>query len=264
MINIRLFLFVSLFSLCQSCDETPTAPTKPLNVESLPANAERITNYVVITNSWVEQDKFNVVGICTNMSAEWQKIWLEFVPLTDKGKPVTISNCTSVIVPTFSDAVPPTGRTSFFASWPLSTFKGKPDSCSLKAVLVTHPAPGPILVATMTNGMKMLGPSSSGQLTNTEMGWQVSSSISNPLPMVASRPRLEILVYGEDNRLWLSTVLNPEDPAVQSFYHSDGAGPLQPGENRPFSLGVYYQGLPKPLQEKKIGNVVILPFEARQ
>jgi len=261
MIKVRFFLLFTLVFFFQNCEEKAPAPTRPLNAELLPANAKPISVIVSKLNCWVEQGKFNVVGICTNLTAEWQKISLEAVLLDATKKPITISKCTSVIVSTNSDAVPPTGRTSFFASWPLSDFSGKPDSIVIKASMGVQVAPGPILVTSLTNGLKILGPTAPGQAAME--GWHVSSTLSNPLDMTASNPRLEILVYGTDNLLWLSTVLNPDDPAVQPIFHFEGNGPLKPGEERPFNLQVYYQGLPLAIQEKKIGWVEIMPFEAR-
>lgn len=260
--TIRISLLFVLLFLFQNCKEDAPVSTRPFNVELLPANAKPVAVNVYKVNCWVEQEKFFVVGLCTNTSAEWQKIWLEAVPLNASGKPIAISKCSSVIFSTFSDAVPPSGRTSFFASWPLSDFSGKPDSCTIKSVLGIQPAPGPILVAPVVNGMKMLSPSVPGQPSIE--GWHVSSSISNPLQMEAAHPRLEVLVYGTDGLLWLSTVLNPEDPATKQIFHFEGDGPLKPAEDRPFNLQVYNEGLPQVLKEKKIGRVEILPFEARQ
>jgi len=261
MTQFRFSLLFALLFLFQNCKEKVPAPTGPLNADLLPANAKPISVILSRINCWVEQGKFNVVGICTNSTPEWQKISLDVVPVDAKGKPISISKYSSVIISTQSDAVPPTARTSFYASWPLSDFDGKPDSIKLKSAMAIQPAPGPILVTSVINGVKMLG-SVPGQPAIE--GWHVSSSISNPLAMTASKPRLEILVFGTDNLLWLSTLLNPDDPAVQQIFHFERQGPLQPGEDRPFNLQVFYQGLPLALQEKKIGRVEIMPFEARQ
>jgi hypothetical protein len=134
----------------------------------------------------------------------------------------------------------------------------------IKAMVATQPPPGPILVTPVLNCMKMLTPSVSGQPASDEKAWQVSGSISNPLEMIAAHPRLEVLVYDKESHLRLCTVLNPEDPNVKPIFQFEREGPLQPQEDRPFSMQVYYQVLPQILQEKKIGRVEILPFEARQ
>lgn len=91
----------------------------------------------------------------------------------------------------------------------------------------------------------------------------MTGTVLNALPVVAARPMLEVLVWGKDNRLWLATLLDPGDPAVQNFFHFDRSGPMDPGEERAFTLQVFYQTLPKALQEIKIGRVEILPFELR-
>lgn len=264
MVNFKFPLLFAFVFLIQNCkEEKVVVPTQPLNVELLPTAATPTSLIVYKQNCWVEDGKFCIVGICSNPTPEWQKAWLEVVPVNAEGKPILISKHSSVIVPTFSDAVPPSGRTSFFATWPLTEFSGKPDSFNIKAMMSIHPAEGPILVTPMLSCMKMLVPTTEGQPANQETAWQAFSSVSNPLQMVASHPRIEVLVYGSDNRLYLSTVLNTEDPAMKPIFNFEGEGPLKPGETRPFTLQVHYQGLPKALQEKKIGMIEAMPFEAR-
>jgi len=249
--------------LLQNCTEKKPAPNRPLQAELLPTNAKSIEIKISNLNSWVEHDKFFVTGICSNLTSEWQKIWLEAVPMNQAAKPISIAKHSAVVIPTLSDAVPPNGRTSFFASWPLSAFSGVPFSCKVKGAGATPQVSGPILVVPMVNAMKMLVPPAPDQPATVEKAWQVSGSVSNPLPLIAAHPRLEVLIYGTDNRLWMSTLLNPEDPTIKQFFHFEREGPLQPNEDRPFTLQIFYEGLPQALQEKKLGRVEILPFEAR-
>ncbi|MFN0213617.1 MAG: hypothetical protein ACKVT2_05125 [Saprospiraceae bacterium] len=258
---IRCSLLLAFVLVLQNCAEKAPELTRPLNSELIPTDAKPIPSNVYKVNCWVEQEKFNAVGVCTNTSAGWQKIWLEAAPLNAAGKPISISKCSSVFLATFSDAVPPNGRTSFFFSWPLADFSEKPDSFSIKSVVASPKPSGPILVVPFSNGLQMFSQSVPGQPSME--GWHVSGSLSNPLEMESLHPRLEVLVYGTDRRLWLSTVLNPEEPNARQIYQTEVEGPLKPGEERPFRLQVYYQALPKPLQDQKIGNVEILPFEAR-
>ena len=263
MIHVRNLNWSLLLLLAISCKEKAPLSTVPFGAASVPGNAKPVAAIVYKVNCWEEGGQFFIAGICTNPTTEWQKIWLEATPLNAAGKPVAISNCGSMIVPTFSDAIPPSGRTSFYASWPLADFSEKPDTCKIKGMMATQPPAGPILVSSITNGLKMLVPSIPGQPPAEERGWHVSSTVSNPLQIVASHPRFEVLVYGADGLLWLSTVLNPEDPAAAQIFHFEREGPLQPGEERAFNLQVYYQALPQVLRDKKIGRVEVLPFEAR-
>lgn len=257
---VALLLFVLLF---QNCAETPSA-TSPLYAENMPENAKPIAAPISNLNTWVEAGSFIVTGICTNSSTAWQKIWLDAIPLDSAGKPLSIQKHASVVLNTFSDAVPPNGRTAFFASWPLSDFSGYPASCQVKVAGALQQIAGPILVVPMVNALKLFAPPESGQAATEELAWQLSGQILNPLPMQAAHPRLEVLVYGTDNRLWLSTLINPEDPATKRvFQFVAGEGPLQPNDAREFSLQVFYQGLPQALKEKKIGQIEVLPFEAR-
>lgn len=263
MILLRFSLLFALLFSFQHCTETSPAINTPLNAEYLPSNAGPLQVNIYNVNSWVEKDRFFVTGVCSNISANWQRFWLDVVPVNAAGKAIAISNHTSVIVPTFSDAVPPQGRTSFFASWPLTDFSGKPDSCIVKLAGAVQQTAGPILAVPGTNGIRMFASSTSGLPATEETAWQLSGNLLNALDMEAAHPRLEILLYGKDNKLWLSTVLNPEDPATKPIFQFDREGPLQPKESRAFSLQVYYTGLPEALNTQKIGRIDILPFVAR-
>jgi len=264
MIRVRFFLLCFSFFFFQNCEKKASTPTPPFHAELLNANAKPVDISVFQMNSWVENGKFFVTGICNNNTADWQKIWVELTPIDGNGKPVMISKCTSVIIPTYSDAVPPSGRSSFSAAFPLSDFSGKPATYSVKAVKGIQPAPGPILVSQGTSAMVMMAPGAQGEPASVEQAWQVSGTISNPLPLIASNPMLEVLVFSQDGKLWLSTLINPSDPTLSGIFHFDRVGPFQPKEDRNFSLQVAYAILPKPIQEQKIGRVEILPFEARK
>jgi len=262
--SIHFFLLCSSLFFFQNCEKKAAASTEPFQVELLNSNAKSVDMPVFQLNSWVENGKFYVVGVCSNVTADWQKIWVEVVPIDGAGKPIMISKCSSVILPTYSDAVPPGGRSSFAASWPLADFSSKPASCAIKAVKAAPATPGPILVSQGSMAMVMTAPGAEGEPASVEKAWQVNGTISNPLPVMAANPMLEVLVFSTDGKLWLSTVVNPSDPAISSIFHFDREGPFQPKEDRNFSLHVSYEILPKPIQEKKIGRVEILPFDARK
>ncbi len=261
MISSRLVLVFLLFITFQSCQEKPDP--SPLHAEILPANAKPIAANIYAVNSWSEKGQFFVTGICTNIGAEWQKIWLNIVPLDATGKALSISKHASVIVPTFSDAIPPSGRSSFMATWPETDFSGKPSSCRITVAGAIQPPAGPILVVPTTNSLKLFSSAAPGAASE-ESAWQVFGTLSNPLDMPAPNPRLEILLYSADNRLWYSTVLSPDDPATKGIFNFDEReGPMLPKEERHFNLRVGYQALPQALQAQKIGRIDILPFQAR-
>lgn len=259
----RLPTFFALLMLCYNCGNH-SPENAALHAEMMPVTAKPIAAPISNLNTWVESGSFFVTGICSNASTDWQKIWLEATPLDSSGKPLRVSKHSSVVLNTFSDAVPPNGRTAFFASWPLGDISGSPTACQIKVAGAVRQTAGPILVIPMVNALKMFAPQETGQPATEELAWQLSGKLLNPLPIQAKHPRLEILVFGTDNRLWFSTLLNPEDPAMKRvFQFVEGDGPLQPNESREFSLQVFYQGLPQALKEKKIGQIEVLPFEAR-
>ncbi|HRI59739.1 MAG TPA: hypothetical protein PK228_08445, partial [Saprospiraceae bacterium] len=189
---------ITLFFACTNTTENQiNGASTPHNL-TLPYGT--ITAIVTISNlnCWVEQGQFFVIGICDNGADEWQKIWLEMKPLDAEGQPLKVHGDTVSIFPTFSDAVPPRGRTSFFASWPLSAFSGTPASCIVKNGAALPLTAGPILIAGQQSGVKILMPEKEGDTTKVEKAWQVNVIIENPLDMPAAHPKVEMLLYGKD------------------------------------------------------------------
>lgn len=255
----NLIWSITLLFSFSNCDQTPPKPAP------LPPQATAPV-YVNITdlNYWVEADRFFVVGICDNLTNDWQKILLRMTPMKD-GEPVSVNDATDAIFPTFSDAVPPRGRTSFMAEWPLDAFSDTPDSCTVTGGGAIPMSAGPILIATEKSGVKMLvGETVGDSLVMVEKAWQVNALVENPLDMQALRPRVEMLLYGTDQRLWFASVLNPEDPQQKEAVKAEREGPMAPQEKRRIGANVYYSSLPQALKDKKIGRVEFHPYEARQ
>ncbi|HRI61290.1 MAG TPA: hypothetical protein PK228_16230, partial [Saprospiraceae bacterium] len=82
--------------------------------------------------------------------------------------------------------------------------------------------------------------------------------------MPAAHPKVEMLLYGKDNRLWFATVLDPEDEQQKQNVSAERGGSMEPKEKRRIGANVFYDGLPKALKEQKIGHVEFMAFEARQ
>lgn len=259
---LNLFLGISLLLTCAECKDVKP---KPVAV-TLPPKATALTNVsITALNCWVEKESFFITGICDNLSNDWQKIWLRMAPMDSEGKPLEVNGAADAPFPTFSDAVPPRGRTSFFAEWPLSAFSGVPDSCTVTGAGAINMPAGPILIISQQSGVKMLvGEKSGDSLVMVERAWQVNATVENPLDMQALHPRLELLVYGTDQRLWYATVLNPEEPLQKPAVNAEREGPMKPQEKRRIGAYVYYANLPQALKDKKIDHVEFYPFEARQ
>jgi len=251
------------FLLFFSCKNT--AVDKQTNNKGISLPPGTITAIVSISelNCWVERGQFFVTGICDSKADEWQKFWLKMTPMDAEGRPLKVNGDTSSMFVTFSDAVPPYGRTSFFAGWPLEAFSGTPDSCIVTGAAALPVNPGPILVTSAQSGVRMLVPASPGDTVNVEKAWQVSVTIENPLDLPAYHPRIELLLYGTDKRLWFATVLNPDDPDQKSYLFSERQGAMEPKEKRNFGANITYDNLPQALQSKKIGRVEFQPFESR-
>ena len=256
------FSIALLFFGCQNGQEQSVA-VPPFNAQVMPSNATPVEIKITDLNCWVEQGQFFITGICSNETALWQRIWLNVVPRDAAGAPLKIKSSASAIVPTFSDAVPPKGRTSFLAGWPLADFSAPPANCTITCAGAQQQTPGPILLFEQISGVKMLKPLQEGQPATEEVAWQINALLSNPLPLTAKHPRLELLLYGTDNKLWLSTLLNPEDPQTKPFLALEKDGPIQPGEKRSIGITAYYDRMPQALKALKIGRVEVLGFEGR-
>lgn len=258
--RIAVLLLAALF--LQQCNEVTTVDS-PLFADFLPKEAQIIDVHVNSVHVWVEKEKIFVTGICINPSASWYKIWLKAVPLNADGKAVSISKHSSVILSTHSDAVAPQGRTSFMASFLLSDFSEPPATFNVSIAGATPQTAGPILAIPGTSAMRMSMPPVPGVPNSGGETWQMTGNLTNPLDMIAEHPRIEVLVYGKDNLLWLCTVVNPEDPAVASFFHWDGEGPLPARGARDFQLQILSRVLPEALQAQGISRVDLLPFVTR-
>ena len=261
---LTLILGITLFFACTNSVENQPNTTGLSTNPALPDGT--ITAIVAVSNlnCWVEQGQFLVTGTCDNHSGTWQKIWLAMVPMDAEGRPLKVNGDTSSIFPTFSDAVPPQGRTSFFASWPLKAFSGIPDTCIVKGGAALPVSAGPILVTAEKSGVKMIVPGKEGDTVGVEIAWQVNVVVENPLNLQAFHPRVELLIFGKDQRLWFATVLNPEDEQQKHYVNTEKEGPMEPQEKRRIGANVYYANLPQALKDLKIDHVEFQPFEARQ
>lgn len=229
---------------------TPPPGTAPSNIS------------VEDLHCWVEQGNFYVIGICNNLDNFWGRMWLKMTPLNAAGHPLALKPGVESTFPVFSSAVPPRGRSSFFAAWSVQSFEEIPDSCTISSAGTLGCNPGAILIAEQISGIKMFV-RDSGEADSRENQWLATIKIHNPLEIFAARPQIELLLYGTDNRLWMSYILNPEDPAQMAILKVDQPGPIPPAEHRTFSSYIFYEGLPKKLQEIRIGRIDALPFDAR-
>lgn len=273
-----LFNIAIIASNCQNDNVAPNAPNSasapvnvmqnavsnpvPLGKELIPGSATEVNTNIHSIHVWVDKGNVCLAGVVSNLSAEWYRFWLEATPVDQSGRSLAFSGHSGVVVIPHSDAVPPSGRTSFFASWPVGNFSAIPNTFTIKAWAVVQ-KPGPILAIPMTSAIQMSVPQQTGQDLKPEVAWQMTGSLSNPLNMVAAHPRIEVLVYGMDQKLWFATVFNPEDMNMRKIFTWDREGALKPKEERTFNLQVYSIGMPDSLKEMGIKKIDLLPFDAR-
>lgn len=263
---LTLLSSITLFFACTNTTENQVNIVNPTYNPELPRGTISAIVTISNLNCWVEEGQFFAIGICDNGADEWQQIWLAMVPLDAEGRQMKVNGDTSSMFATFSDAVPPRGRTSFFASWPLSAFSGTPDSCIIKGAAALPITAGPILISSEQSGVRVLVPETDkpGDTTRVEKAWQVNAMIENPLDMQAAHPKVEMLLFGKDKKLWFATVLDPEDEQQKTYVNAERKGSMEPKEKRRIGAVIYYDRLPKALKEQKIGRVEFQPYESRK
>jgi hypothetical protein len=234
-----------------SCETPPLAP-QPNVVPATTAIPFQITDLTC----WVEQGQFFATGICINQSPTWQKIWLEATPI-NIGMQSTPHAKT--LVPTFSDAVPPQGRSAFFAQWPLKS-EFAPDSLRITNALAQPQAPQAILVVENLNGVRLMAPANATQ-TSVEIAYQLSGTLFNALPITVASVKMEILIFDTNGRLQFSSLLDPQSEQAKPIFRFEKTGAIQPNEKRAFELQIHYEQLPQSLKQKKIGHIEILAFQ---
>jgi hypothetical protein len=261
---LTLLLGITLVFSCTNGVENQSNITPSTSAFDAPTDTALAYIEATNVNCWIEQGQFFVIGTCDNLSNEWQKIWLKMTPMDAKGNQLKMNGASYATFATFSDAVPPRGRTSFFVGWPLTAFSGTPDSCIVTGANALVMSPGPILIITEQSGVKMLTPENPSDTVSTvEKAWQVNVMVENPLEIKAYHPRVELLLFGKDERLWFASVLNPEDPQQKEYVAADGEGPIEPKGKRRIGAYIHYEHLPQALKDKKIGRADFQPFEAR-
>lgn len=246
-----------------ACTDPKAVSGKLFQSELLPPDAATVQVKITDLNFWVEQGQFFVTGVCVNESAAWQQLWLKATFSDAAGTPLKIKNLPGAVVPVFSSAMPPQGRSAFFAGWPLELFSGVPASVQLACAGAKSVAPGPILLVEQVSGVRMAVPKEPGAPATEEIAWQISATINNILPQTAHHPQIELLLYGTDQRLWFSMSLNPEDEQFKQLIALDKTGPMAPGEKRNVGVYAFYERMPQALKEQKIGRADMLAFDRR-
>jgi hypothetical protein len=258
-ILVLLCTTLLVFFACKN-DDSPkaSAPKDPL---VMPADAEKAEISVSDFNCWTELNMFIITGICNNESADWQRIWLRAVINDKDGKTLPFKGHPDVVFRAFSDAIPPRGRSAFMVALPLSSFGGVPDTCQISGAGAVDMSEGPVLVASDIGGARQL---ESG--TQTETGRKASVKISNPQPgRAVDNLKFEVLLYDQNNRLWMAQVVNPLDSNFirSNQLLSDGSGPIPGAGSRTYGFNLITQGLPAALQNGKLGRLDFIPFESR-
>lgn len=246
-----------LFSACKNA-------SKELSGNGMP---EGLTNAEVTLsdlNCWVDAGDFYVVGLCSSTSSDWQRVWLAVQPLDKKGNPITINGAAMDAVPTHSEALPPQGKTSFIKKWPVSALSAVPDSFRVVGQGTLAVGPGPILQIENQKALKMLSNATNDTAgVQVELAWQILGLFCNTGQEVAQKPRLEVLVYGGDDKLCYSRLINPEEPEIGRYYREASKGPLAAGEKREINVNVAYVHMPGRVNKYKISRVELLPFNGR-
>lgn len=254
----QAFALLAFMEACNFGSDT-TEKFKKLEDTPMPKNTKVSQAHLTDVNCWSEGDMFYAAGIIDSDDNFWKRFWLELEIIDANQQLVLVKTDSATVVPGHSWATPPRGRTTFFGSWKLSDLKGTPDSIRLKTVQGVELNAGAILIVSNQRGVRMLANGTKD--TINELAWNITGTLENPLPQYAENPCVDILLYGKDNRLYFSQVLDLN--ADTTIIKSAAFGPMLPNEKRGFGLSIGYEALPTPLKELKIGKVDILGFEKR-
>lgn len=261
----RVIIFLAqafvLLTFTTSCNFTSdTTPKLPKQEDtSMPKDAKAAQAHLTDVNCWSEGDMFYAAGIIDSDDFFWKRFWIELEIIDANQQILLVKSDSATIVPAHSWATPPRGRTTFFGSWKLADLKGTPDSIRLKSAKGIELKAGAILLVSNQRGVRML--SNAEKDTMNEFAWTITGTLENPLPQYAERPCIDVLLYGKDNRLYFSQVLDLNSDTT--IVKAGAWGPMLPNEKRGFGMNIGYDALPAPLKELKIGKVDILGFEKR-
>jgi hypothetical protein len=256
-----------VFGGCQDEDTKAEAMARQkgavVELPDMPSSAQPTAVEVNDLNFWAEGKYFIVVGVVDDRSSTWSRIWIKLNLLDQDGEALKFEGEKEITVPTFSDGVPPRGRTSFFAAFPLEELNGKPVKASIVNAYSVPVDPGPILIVSEFSGLKILTQAKpTDTVATVESGWSVGGFVDNPLPQYpCNNLRGEVLVYGTDEKLYLSQLVlsDGESPSLVM----EKKGPIMPGEKRRVGTSVMYAKAPRILDSVKIGRVELQPFDAR-
>ncbi len=230
-------------------------------MDKLPSNADTLTAGFRDFHYYTSKDHFCMVGIVDNPSPFWQKIWLKAQLIDSTGETLLVRGDTALIIRAFSEAVPPRGATAFFAAVPLSRISGTPAHCRVTGAGAVQRPKGAILIATVFNSTDVRFPDSTSTSGAVAKLVNVQAMLENPLSDQAYHPRLLLLLYGKDQRLYYARLINPELPEVPVT--QENQGPMAPAEKRNVSCQIVYDLMPEPLQNELVYRVEMQAFDAR-
>ena len=209
-------------------------------------------------NCWSDETQFFATGIIDSEEFFWRRFWLELEVVDANGQPLTVKNEAITVVPAHSTGTAPRGRTAFFWAWKRSDINGIPDSVHLRTAKSIAVDAGPILLISNQGGVRMLV---GGDSLQQEKSWMVTGTVENPLPLISTDPHIDILLFGNDNKLWFAQPISMNRDT--SIIKTNLPGDIPPTGRRDFGMNIYYDALPKPLVESRIGRVEIMAFEGR-
>lgn len=269
MISRLLFpiaVFLSTGIVCVFCTGANPGEAPVGMFEPMPEKSDTFEVAFRDTNYWIEGDSlFCITGLVDNKRMEWQKIWIRIDMKDESGNPVSIKGKDALVLRAFSDAIPPFGASSFFYGISLDQLSARPRECTFAGAASRNVAEGPILVGGMQSNVKAFsGPDTSSDVNaRKESAWLITCDVNNPLPIPANDPRLNVLIYGRDQKLWFSQVLNPQDTVEKKVVMQPPA-PIAGGKTSSAFFQVRYEGLPKVLDNVRIGRIDVMMYEARE
>ena len=167
-----LFVVVLTATACKEDQTKINAIANPIGgavveLPDMPDDARQTKVDINDLNYWSEGEYLYVVGLVDDQSSTWSRVWLKIRILGENDEVLSFDGDMDIIVPAFSEALPPRGRTSFFVGFPLSKIKGKPEKIVVVDAFAKDVEPGAILIPSGISGVVILTNAKPGEATAT-------------------------------------------------------------------------------------------------
>jgi hypothetical protein len=275
----RFSHFLAAWAILSSCCylqlvscKLPTGTSINSEVVSTLEAPEALNTELKITdfNSYEENDTVICVGLIDHLGSKSCKPLIGIEYLDEAGVPLTLKGTvfrTTDTVYASNRHMPARGRTAFMHRFPKSRITGGKYSTARVRGLGADELPTLTAIIFENQGFykslkseaNLKDTSATAVPIQKEVSWVGSGSIFNPFDIGVGSPKVELWIYGKDNKLYVVNALTPGIDQNQILMQD--TGPMKPTERRPVSLKVMVDQMPKYLRDSGIGRIDVQAFQ---